>query len=93
MLIPVCQISGNISTLNNINIFTSLKDMSTPVDQIDRDGDIAQLVEHSLSVQGVPGSNPGGPNKRNLSLPSAGGVKCSARLKTSLGLNSVSEGK
>ena len=32
-------------------------------------GDVAQLVEHSLSVQEVPGSNPGGPNKRNLSLP------------------------
>ena len=33
-------------------------------------GDIAKLVEHSLNVRRVPGSNPGGSNKINLYLPS-----------------------
>ena len=37
------------------------------------EGDVAQLVEPSLSVQEVSGSNPGGPNKRNFSLPSNAG--------------------
>ena len=68
-----------------------------PLD-FNQEGDVAQLVKHSLSVREVAVANPGGQGK--LISPFSRGwlghninVECSARLETSLGLNPVTEGK